>query len=85
MAATIPQEVKHWLAQPLAVWHCGMVPQSGMESWQGQLVVPSLVIGAVMVHDLVIAMLTTGANAIVKATRKARTMRNWGMMETLRS
>lgn len=85
LGITPHDDVKHWLAHPPAVWHCGMVPQSGIESWHGQSAALSAVIAVVMAQDLAIVLLATGANAMVRATRTARTVRNRGMMVTLRS
>lgn len=94
---TIPADAIHWLAHPVEVWHCGMVPQCGMALWHGQSAMPpSLVIpesalpSTPMVccmpwHDLVIANPATGENPRVRAMRTANSGLNLGIMITLQA
>ena len=75
MDGRTPLAVKHWLAQPAAVRHCGIDPQFGMESWHAQSAGLPAVIAVVIAHDLAIATLATGAKAIVSARRRATMVR----------
>lgn len=77
--------MEHWLAHPAAVWHCGMVPQSGIESWQGQSATLSAVDAIVMVHALAIAVLVTGANAVISVSRRASRVRDHVMESSFRA
>ena len=70
-----PHVAKHWLAQPLEVWHCGIAAQFGIELWQGQSAGLPAVISVVIVHDFAIATVATGAKAVTSASSRANMVR----------
>ncbi len=74
---TTPHEAKHWLAQPDAVRHCGMVRHCAMSMSQGQSggSSPAISVCEAIAHDLAIATLATGAKASVSDTKRARMTR----------
>jgi hypothetical protein len=69
----------------VAVWHCGIVPQSGIESWHGQSATLSVVIAVVIMHALAIAVLATGANAVVSVSRSVSRVRDHVMESSFRA
>jgi hypothetical protein len=72
--------VKHRLAQPAAVRHCGNDPQSFIALWQGQSEGLAPFISAVTVHGFAIAMLAIGANAEASDSNITMRVRNARMI-----
>ncbi len=68
--------VKHWLAQPASVRHCGRDPQSFIALWHGQSVGLAAFISAVIVHGFAMATLATGAKAEARESNKMISARN---------
>jgi hypothetical protein len=71
--------VKHWLAQPAVVRHCGNDPQSRIALWQGQSDGLAAFISAVIVHGFAMATLAIGAKAEASDSNITMRVRNEGM------
>jgi hypothetical protein len=69
----IAAPIKQWFAHPTAVLHCGIDLQLSIAS-QGQTEFPALT-PMVIVHGLTIAMLATGAKAVVSESNTTSMMR----------